>query len=530
MTKILRAVFLAFALVSTPAFAQVGKTVEAPAPAARDATYVTSPVLRDRAIAALFKAMGGERPVSKLEIRDDQILMWVQGNEAAYHTDEWVASRMKILVLDRDSVSGPRATDGDGIVKKREGSFFRLDDVALDRIEAVIAEAVALAQMERQPEIDTITIARRLSILPEPAYGEVQMTLNLSTERETATVYADGAGNVLGADLAGTARAERLDMIADDDWPMADAQRRIAEVLGTKRVHELRIYNSYVFFQAEHATRDNMTRDYSWDLGGVTMGLEMEDHFAEMRDTSPFTMAEIDLGKLPEIKRAALAAFESEGAKITYIDADKPTDRPGEPELIWAVDLKQADGEEGKVLLDANAKVLEVILPESRIAASSEPWLAPVTVAQTLKRLETAFGPDAKYGEILLNDTQGSVLVEDPQAPGSMASFIIDRQSVTRFGTPMPWEAELNPTRTFTIAELAGLDEAEIGTFADRTLTRMDLPGAAVFRYTFTRNALMMNPEDSRLLVEVRAGKDDGWTGGWVTFDLDGNEADVMLP
>src|SRR5690606_22991994 len=133
MSKILRAVFVALALASTPALAQVGKTVEAPAPAARDATYVTSPVLRDRAIAALFKAVGGERPVSKLEIRAEQILMWVQGNEAEYHTDEWTASRMKILVLDRDSISGPRATDGDGIVRKREGSFFDIDDVALDR-------------------------------------------------------------------------------------------------------------------------------------------------------------------------------------------------------------------------------------------------------------------------------------------------------------------------------------------------------------------------------------------------------------
>lgn len=530
MSKILRAVFVALALFSTSAFAQVGKTVEAPAPDARDATYVTSPLLRDRAIAALFKAMGGERPVSKLEIRADQILMWVQGNEAEYHTDEWTASRMKILVLDRDSVSGPRATDGDGIVKKREGSFFDIDDVALDRIDVMIAAAIAMAQMERQPEVGSITIARRISILPEPSYGEVQMTFNLSTERETATVHADAAGNVLGADLAGTARAQRLDLIDDDDWPMAEAQRRIAEVLGSKRLHELRIYNSYVFFQAEHATQDNMTRDYSWNLGGVTMGLEMEDVFADMRDTAAFAMSEIDLAKLPEIKRAALAAFQSEGAKITYIDADKPTDRPGQPELIWTVDLRQADGEEGKVLLDASAKVVEVILPESRIAASAEPWLAPATVAQTLRRLEQAFGPDAKYGEILLNDTQGSVLVEDPQAPGSMASFIVDRQSVTRFGTPMPWEAELNPTHTFTIAELSPLDEAEIGTLAARTLTRMDLPGAAVFRYTFTRNALLMNPEDSRLLVEIRAGKDDGWTGGWVTYDLDGKEADVMLP
>ncbi|MCR6656448.1 MAG: hypothetical protein NVV63_11685 [Opitutus sp.] len=241
-------------------------------------------------------------------------------------------------------------------------------------------------------------------------------------------------------------------------------------------------------------------------------------------------MSEIDLGKLPEIKRAALAAFESEGAEITYIDADKPTDRPGTPELIWTVDLKQADGEEGKVLLDANARVVEIILPESRIAASAEPWLAPVTVAETRKRLEQASGRTLDTARSCSTTRRAACWSRTRRRPGTMANFIVDRQTVTRFGTPMPWEAELNPTRTFTIADLAGLDEADIGNLADRTPTRMNLPGAAVFRYTFTRNALMMNPEDDRLLVEIRAGKDDGWTGGWVTYDLDGKEADVMLP
>ncbi len=117
-------------------------------------------------------------------------------------------------------------------------------------------------------------------------------------------------------------------MIADDDWPMADAQRRIAEVLGNKRVHELRIYKSYVFFQAEHATQDNMTRDYSWDLGGVTMGLEMEDYFSEVRDTAPFTMAEIDLAKLP---RSSAPRWPPSTRRAPGSPISTPTSRPTGP-------------------------------------------------------------------------------------------------------------------------------------------------------------------------------------------------------
>jgi hypothetical protein len=530
MSTILRAVFLAFALAATPALAQVGKTVEQPGPISAEATYVNSPALRDRALAALSRAIGADRKISKLEIRSDRILVWAQDAIVAHYTEEWTASRMRLLVFDRDNISGPRPTDGDGIVKRREGSFFALDEVALDRIESIVAEGIALAQMERRPEVNAITVARRIAILPEPSYGEIQVTLELTTEREHATIYADAQGNVLGGDLAGTTRASRLNLIADDDWPMADAQRRIAEVLGDKRLHGLRIYDSYVFFQAEHPTRPKMTKDYSWDLGGVSGGFEMDDVFSGVRDTAPFGMAELDLSLLPAIKVAALEAFDWPGAKITYIEADKPTDRPGLPQLIWSIDLTQTNGEKGKVLLDATAKVLDVELPESRLAAISEPWLAPVTVARTLQRLQTAFGPDAKFGEILLNDTQGSVLVEDPQAPGTMASFIVDPQSIRRFGTPMPWEAELDPARTFTIADLGTLDEARLEKLAGQTLARMNRSDVAVFRYTFTRSALIMNPEDGRLLLEIRAGKDDGWISGWVTWDLAGNEADVMLP
>ncbi|MGV3491736.1 MAG: hypothetical protein ACO1OG_10485 [Devosia sp.] len=533
MLSILRYLCLAAALAvaMTPAVAQVGKTVEQPRQIAAGATYLTSQPLRERALGALLDAIDG-RPVSKLEITDDSILLWAQDPIVVHYTEEWTASRMKFLFIDRDSISGPRATDGDSIVSRREGSFFDPDTIApaLARVDSMVAEGIAMAQMERRPDVGSITVARRISILPSPAYGDIEVKLYLRTERENATIYATANGDVYGGDLAGTPRVERLNLVSDDDWPMADAQRRIAEVLGTKRLYGLRIYDSYVFMEAEHPTRPQMTKDYSWNLGGISAGFEQNDVFAGIRDTALFSMAELDLSRLPDIKRVALEAFESPGSKITHIEADKPTDRPGQPVLLWSIDLQQADGEKGKVLLDAGANVIDVVLPETRLALTAEPWLAPVTVAETLKRLEKAFGPDAKYGEILFNDFQGTVLVEDPQAPGTMASFIIDRQSVTRFGTPMPWEAELDPNRIFTIAELGKLDEAAIRRLADRTLERMEMQDLAVFRYTFTRNALMMNPEDDRLLLEIRAGKDDGWTGGWVTFDLSGGEVDVMMP
>lgn len=524
------AVALAFTtVVASPALAQVGKTVEAPETVARGATYLTSAELRTRAFAALAKKAGGQMPpVSRIEIGADRITVWTQSRTAAYYTDSWAISRFKLLVLDRDNIDGPAPTDGDSIVAKREGSFFDFASVPLDRLEATVAEAIGMAKMEQRPELTSLVIARQIGILPEPHYGDVRWTIGLATPRENATVYADIAGRVIGADLAGTTRAQRLNLIADDDWPMAEAQVDIAAVLGGRPIKELRVYDTYVYFTAAHPTKADTTSDYSWNLGGVRQGIETPAF--DFGDSVPFALTELDLSKLPRVKAAALAAFKSPGAKITYIEAEKPTDRAAAPQLVWSVDIQQTDGEKGHVLLDASANVLEVVLPESRATAAQGPWLAPETVLGTLGRLEKEFGPDAKFGEILINDTQGSVLVEDPQSPGSMASFIIDPQRIMRFGTPMPWEAELNEAKSFRLADLSSLDAAALEKYAAATLDTMKLEGAAVFRYTFSRNTLLLAPEDTRLLLEIRAGKDDGWTSGWVTFELDGTVADRMLP
>lgn len=522
------ALAVALALIATgPGWAQVGKTVDAPV-IRENATYLNSGELRTRALTALTRKLDPMPPVSRIEVTQDRITVWTQSREAAHYTDSWTVSRMKLLVFDRDIVDGPKPTDGDGIVAKREGSFFDFADVGLQQIDTTIAEAIAMAKMEQRPDLTSLVIARQIGILPEPHYGEVRWTIGLATPRETATVYADIGGRVIGADLSGTTRAQRLDLIADNDWPMAEAQVDIAAVLGARPLKELRVYDTYIYFSAAHPTEADTTSDYSWNLGGVRQGIDTPAF--DFGDSVPFAITELDLGKLPQVKSAALEAFASPGATITYINAEKPTDRAAAPQLVWSVDLKQADGEKGQVLLDANAKVLEVVLPEGRAIAAQGPWLAPETVRGTLKRLEKEFGPDARFGEILINDTQGSVLVEDPRAPGTMASFIIDAQRIMRFGTPMPWEAELNEAKSFRLADLAGLDAAALGKYADTTLETMKLEGAAVLRYTFSRNTLLLAPEDTRLLLEIRAGKDDGWTSGWVTFELDGKVADKMLP
>jgi hypothetical protein len=492
--------------------------------------YVASPALRERALKALFANFSTKPLLSEVDIEPDSIAVTTQNAAAAYLGDRWTVSRLKVLVFDRDQVDGPHPAESDGLVDKAEGAFFDLGSVDMDKLPTLLTAATAYAGLQTPPTSVGVTIKRQVSILPKPSYGEVRITLALSTPRESAEIYAEPDGSIIGGNLESTIRAQRLDLLTDDDWPMAEAQSALTDVLGTDKVYRITVADKSVSVTADSPDDATLERDYSWNLGGVRSGL-IDMPKLPIGEGVPFTLAEVDLGKLAEIKAAALKAFASPGAEVTGISAEKPSDRPAKDlQVLWKIDLTQADGETGSVLVASDATIVEADLPASRRPASG-PWLDPRTVESTLARVEKTFGAAAKFSEIMIDDDKAILTVEDPQHPGAMVNFIIDPDKIIQFGAPiMPGENVLDPDRAFTMADLKAVDAKTLQAWSDATVKRMELPGAAVFRYTFSRSALMMDPDDNRLLLEIRAGKDDGNVSGWVTYDLKGYEVDVMTP
>ena len=51
-----------------------------------------------------------------------------------------------------------------------------------------------------------------------------------------------------------------------------------------------------------------------------------------------------------------------------------------------------------------------------------------------------------------------------------------------------------------------------------------------VFRFTFSRHALIMDQSDNRLMVEIRYGTERTGEAGWMTFMLDGTQTDELIP
>jgi hypothetical protein len=491
--------------------------------------YTTSTRARNAALEALFAKAGETRPIARLSFQPKVVSMVTKGDAEPFVA--WQVKLLDLRILSLDMVAGPDPTPEFSIVDDRNSAFFSLRDIDLGGFDEAVRKAVAFAQLRAAPTVSNIEISRRVSLLPTPSYGEVRWTIILVAPGESATVYEDAQGNVIGADLPDTERVRSVNFLTSDEWPMAEAQEQLGNVVGSALVHEVRIDDRSVYLEVDHPTDKTLVRDYTWRVGGITRGLVDMPNFATMGlgDIAPFPMAELDLTVLPAVKAAALAAFDSEGARITGIEADKPTNRAASGlEVLWDVDLRQANAETGNVLVDMDGKVVEVGLPESRLA-EARPWLAPETVASTLGRIAEAFGPEAKIFEISINDTQASLQIEDPQAPGELAQFLVDARDIERFGTAS-FFADLAPEHVFTMRELETLTAERIGDFADRTVAAMQLEGAEVYRYTISRQALMMDPSDTRLMIEVRAGKDQGNVGGWLTFTLDGTQTDQMLP
>ena len=337
----------------------------------------------------------------------------------------------------------------------------------------------------------------------------------------------------VGLLLATPGFAAARDLLATDSWPMADIQQTLSDEIGGALVHDITIGTDRISLTADHPTDPEQTTDYSWDGQDIWRGISMPNFAAlGMGDAAAFPLADLPFERLPEVKAAAIAAYGLPGAQITEIEGTMPTTRTSKKLIpLWEVHFAQGNGETGSVFLTANAQVVDVLLPASQVeVTASGPWLAPETVANTLARLGEEFGIDARFVEILIDDSQARVSLEDPQQPGAIAEFTMDAQSITRQSSMIASPFAPTLDRSFTIADISALDPARLTDLEARTLERMGMPGMAIFRYTISRNTLFMTPEDDRLLVEIRAEMPDQWTGGRVAYDMAGNEVDVVTP
>jgi hypothetical protein len=491
-----------------------------------------------RAVQKILDETGRRAPVYSVRIEPDRITLQVQGPDRPGTVDEWSIGRFQRLGFGFENVRGPRPVTPHSFIDDVTQGFFAFSAADLERVPSLVREAIGRAALQDAAGVSSIEIARRISILPNPSYGPVRWTLSVSSGRESATITADEAGRIVAADLSGTERARTLNLITADDWPKNQAIADLAAVLGpTRRIRELTVYDKYVSLDADHPTAQGQTIGYSWDLSGVkSMGIAMPI-FPGTPDEASFVVGEVDLGRVTAVRDAARKAWGNDGARIVYLMLRRDMDAAGAPPLRWTVNFNDPSGESGSVVLGTDGTVVSVALPPSRKPKLD--WMAPETVVETLGRLDKELGSATRISQLMFQNGQAQVLAEDPRQPGANANFIMDAEDMTRFGTPMPWEAETNGDYAFRIADLAFFDAETLRRLTAETFKRLKTSPdkMPVSRYTFSVGQMMtpmgdfMVPSpDGRVTLEIRVEAANGMDGGWVAFTSKGEAFDVMTP
>ena len=498
-------------------------------PARAAESYITAPGEALRAIGRIGESLGQAPQAHTIRITDKDVTVLARG-KGADAVDEWrVRQGTRLIFLSAEVVSGPAPRTAPAMVADLASGFFTLDAVSLAKTSDVAARAVAYAKLEGEASVQSIEIARRVFLLPSPSYGDIRWSIYVASPRESATVYADASGTIIGGDLSNTARARNMHFIDDEDWPKDAAIESLTGVIGGKPIiRDLTVYPKSVQVKADHPSTPETTVGYSWDISGVSRSPITSPMFPGTAAEPAFSLTDVDLSKLGQVRDNAKKAWGNDKATLNYMMLRLFSDGPAKPELRWTVHFTDwaQTGEialfsnSGTVDLTADGTVRVTNLPAARQVKRN--WLDPTTTRETLAVMAEQFGKNARFAEISVNNDSMRILAEVPDKPGAMREYNANDRGLTASSMMMPWDAEFRPERLFRMDDLAFFSAEKLNELTARTFTRLKVGSdMSLSRYTFSIGQLMspdgsfMVPSpDGKVTLEIRLEGQDGWKAG----------------
>jgi len=488
----------------------------------------------DGAVAAAveqLRAAGGFTRVLSIGIRPDEVVVTAQDPRNMGHVNRWTVAKHNLGKLNWESAGGPEPVQLNLINPDLESNLFDIADVDLGAAGRLAKEALSRAALDDAAAVTSMEIERQLHLLPNPSSGDVRWRVSVGSGRENASVIADGKGNIVRLDLAGTNRARMFDLLKSLEM-LPEAATAFAQSAGSEPiVIRVRVSSHGASFETNISEKTPLMaslkqrRSYSWNLNGLTQsmgGIDTSEHFGA---DPAFAIGDVDWAAAGKVVAQARAALEMPDAQLTEIEVEKPKDQPAEPKTEWQITFKDKSGEEGEARIDVKTgEVLGLELPESRRKPfdARDPSLWPAHIA----KIEATFGANASFAELLINENQVTIVATDPQQPGELAEFLLDEEGIKRWGTVSPF-ALSNPR--FTLAEIRSLTGEQMKKLIDATDARLKLPAMQIVNITIGKAALDPSPQGN-VTVEIRAEEGPFKRSGRVNWELDGREIKAYLP
>lgn len=413
----------------------------------------------------------------------------VEATAGAGKLDRWTVGRGRFLgFFERDLVGGPHPVRNPPA--GFQAALFDLDDVAVGSLEGLIDRAIQRAGLDDPARVTRIDIGSPQIVLPSLHFGRLRITLTVGSGRESATVFATPDGTIVAADLSQTNRAERLDLLATDDWPMQEAQEALTKLAGADGViRTVEVGRKRITLRQDNPTNPAAADFLSWDLSGALRNpIPTLNPARDGVSYLPFTLAEVDFTKLPQVKKNAIAAFKATGATITDITAKKTLSPAGyaASEVMWHVTAQFPNApasrfgifpemdELGLATVRVDGTVHHVRLPK-RLRPPID-WFGGEGMVLALGAVRDTFGDKARIREVRVDDDGAQIYMEDPTAPGKSITLAFDEDGLT-FAF-IQSTSMTRPENAFTLSQLDPIGIDGVAAIVKETYRRAGLTEA----------------------------------------------------
>ena len=174
------------------------------APAARaEGDLLTTPKLFTDAWTELTDEIGAGTDLFAIEITPKKITVDARSREGGPRVDRWEYRLTEGLLASLlvSSVAGPEPLKNSGPVGDVESGFFRPGEIGLDRLHVAMGLALEQSMMMEPGHVARVSISRRVSLIPRPAYADIRWRIEVANKRESAVAEAVADGTVIGVDI-----------------------------------------------------------------------------------------------------------------------------------------------------------------------------------------------------------------------------------------------------------------------------------------------------------------------------------------
>ena len=480
----------------------------------------------------IYDKAGYPTKVLGLDIRSNQLIAEVQDPNNPQHIDswtDWLGTGTLERLLSPEHVAGPRPVELTLINRDLDANLFELKPADLALVAKLAAAAVKQAGLEDPARVDRMELRRQLHLVPEPSSGPPEWSIEVTSGRERATVYANLAGEITHANLDGTLHAQRLNYLLGGK-DLDDAVGSIADTLGKAPIiKRLLVYDRSLTFEALNPDHPNRDSRFNAGLNGVYRDLDDTLANAGIRpDTPParFGIADVDWTLLPKLEQAARDRLELPGGTIPYVEISRPSSGVGEPAIQWEVNVRSATdfSVEGSVVFDPKGNLLRTRYPSGK--GPKLDLFEAADYASAFAALSHSLGEHAAIVELRFDSDRLLATVRDPKNPSAQTVLEYHGEALTRsILPPLDWPT-FGPDWFFDLSQAQPVG-ARWGELQHDALGRLGLADGKIDRITISKQKLFMQRND-RVLIEVRAvsGKRDGR----VVYDLNGKVVDIDKP